>query len=387
MTPSTISSADRLTKSRQAVLKIDLQAIAYNFQQIKGHLAPCCRIMPMVKANMYGTDAQSVAECLQKEGAAILGVATVDEALQLRRSGIKTSLFILFAAEEELVDCVREGFEVAVSTEAEIAALEKECKRQKKHLKLHLFCDTGMLRLGCPPGNCLTLAHKIHSSPFLQLEGLMTHFATAATPEEDSFTFQQMTSFENALQMVREAGIPFRWTHCANSAAITRFQLPQYNMVRPGASLLGIHAQSHLKSLLPLKLALQLSAPIVHIHYASPGDTVSYDRLFAVRSKSRIAVLPLGYHDVFNWNLSGKGYSLVHGQRAPWTGRMCMDFMMIDISGIPQAQIGDRVTLLGESHGHWIFPEEFAEEIGAGVYELIAKIGSRVRRQICSSKP
>ncbi|MBS4167506.1 bifunctional UDP-N-acetylmuramoyl-tripeptide:D-alanyl-D-alanine ligase/alanine racemase [Parachlamydia sp. AcF125] len=361
---------------------INLATIEFNLKLIQQRLPPHTRLMVMVKALAYGTEDIQIAKFLKACQIDILGVSYVDEGIALKRAGVKQAIFALSATPYEITKILKWGIEIGASDQTFIQALAKEASAQKKEIKVHLHIDTGMGRFGCRPEKALILAQMIHASPFLKLEGAMTHFACAEDPKQDAFTCQQIKRFDETLADIEAHGIPIPWKHAANSSAALRFNLPQYNMVRIGLATYGLFPSAAVHDSLNLKLALSLLSRIVGINLCKQGETISYGRNYTVEKPlQRIGVLPIGYFDGLHRHYSGKGWVLVHGQKAPMVGNICMDFMMIDITDIPTAQVGDTVLIFGEDeHGHYLSPEEFANQGNSIVHELVTCIGPRIPR-------
>lgn len=361
---------------------INLAAIESNITAIRCKLAPKTRIMVMVKALAYGTNDIRMSSFLASSGIDILGVSYVDEAVSLKRSGISQDVFVINAATYEVPKVVKWGLEVGVSNQELITLLAEEAHQQNKKVKVHLHIDTGMSRFGCRPEEALLLARHILSYPSLLLEGVMTHFACADDPESDIFTKRQIQLFDQAIKLLEDHKICIPWKHAANSSAVLRFHLPQYNMVRIGLAVYGLYPSNATKNALDLRLALSLLSRIVGINECHSGETISYGRTYTVkRPKERIAILPIGYFDGLHRNYSGKSYLLIRGQKAPMVGKICMDFMMVDITEIPQASIGDPVLIFGEDeYGHYLSPEDLAAAGDSIIYELITCLGPRIQR-------
>jgi alanine racemase/UDP-N-acetylmuramoyl-tripeptide--D-alanyl-D-alanine ligase len=263
-----------------------------------------------------------------------------------------------------------------------IAALAQEAAKQNKCVKVHLHINTGMGRFGCRPEEALSLAREIRSYPSLELEGLMTHFACADDPQEDAFTWQQIACFDHVIQELREQGITVKWTHAANSSGVLRFSLPQYNMVRMGLATYGLYASEASRQALDLRLALSLTSRIVGINICIEGETISYGRRYRIaQGTQKIAVLPIGYFDGLHRNYSGKAHVLIRGQPAPMVGNICMDYMMVDVTHIPRAAVGDQVLIFGEDeYGYYLSPEELASRGDSIVHELMTCLGPRIQR-------
>lgn len=361
---------------------INLAAVQSNIEEIRAKVGPGIRIMVMVKALAYGTDDVRIAKFLKTCGVDILGVSYVDEAVQLKQAGVQQTIFVLNIADYEAAKAVKWNLEVAVSEPDIIDALQLHAKAQNKKIKVHLHVDTGMRRFGARPEEVLPLAQKISSQSHLHFEGVMTHFACADDPAQDAFTLEQMALLEKAITTLEQAGFSPRWKHAANSSAAIRFNFSSCNMIRIGLAAYGLHASDSSKRELPLHPAISLVSRIVGINTCSRGDSVSYGRTFTVtKEHARIAVLPIGYFDGLHRNYSDKGYVLIRGKKAPMCGRICMDYMMCDITDIPEARLGDQVLLFGEDDGgFYLPPEELASLGGSIVHELMTCLGPRIRR-------
>ena len=357
---------------------IDLAAIEDNLKIITKKLPEKTRIMPMIKAHAYGTDEIVMAKFLQSLGIDIFGVSYVDEAIALKKAEIKTSIFVLNAALYEVKKVVEWDLEIGVSNSEMIYALENEAIRQKKKIKVHLHVDTGMKRFGCPTNQALCLAEIIKKCPDLVLEGVMTHFAAADDPKEDSFTKKQAKNFKQVIEELKNRNIEPNFYHAANSHYAARFDNSAFNMARIGISLFGF-ASSKTDQLRP---AVSLMSKIVGINVCQKGETVSYGREYIVsKENQKMAVIPIGYFDGFHRHFSGKGYVVIHGLKAPQVGNICMDYMMVDISEIPMAKIGDPVLIFGrDEYGNYISLSEFASNVDSIAYELITCLGPRIQR-------
>lgn len=358
---------------------INLAAIETNLKRIKRQLPEGTRLMPMVKAEAYGTHAGTIARFLTTLGVDIFGVSYVDEAVALRRKGVRTPLFVLNAALYEVEKVIEMDLQVGVSHRTLIEKLEQEAVRRSKKIRVHLHVDTGMSRLGCRPEEALDLARKVAASPWLQLEGIMTHFACADDPAQDDFTRAQIGCFDQVVSQIESVGIAIPWKHAANSGAALRFDLPSCNMARVSLGLYGLKPSPESAG---LKLALSLRSKIVGINTCRRGETVSYGRTHCIdRDLARIAVIPLGYFDGLHRHYSGKGDVMIRAQKAPMVGTICMDYFMVDVTDIPSAAIGDSVLIFGEDDlGHYLSPEELASKGNSISHELIACLGPRIQR-------
>ncbi|MEI8125354.1 MAG: alanine racemase [Parachlamydiaceae bacterium] len=415
---------------------INLAAIDENIKTIRHKMAKNTRLMMIVKALAYGTDAMQMATFLRTCGVDILGVSYVDEGVALKRAGVSQSIFVINAAIYEAAKIVTWDLEVGISDADAIETLAAEAAKKEKKIKVHLHVNTGMGRFGCRPEEALTLAQKICDSPSLILEGVMTHFACADDPAQDSFTYTQIECFENVIGQLQDHGIDPPWKHAANSAGVLRFdffrlkdcskldctvrlsqspgvdlsETTQYdnmgkfpidqprelslsptvqsnfeqslNMVRVGLAMYGLHSSAATRDALQLRLALSLTSRIVGINVCNKGETISYGRSYAVqRDSQRIAVLPIGYFDGLHRSYSGKSSVIIRGQKAPMVGKICMDFMMVDVTDIPNAMPGDPVLIFGEDeYGNYLSPEELATSGDSIIHELITCLGPRIQR-------
>jgi Alr-MurF fusion protein len=361
---------------------INLAAIRDNIATIRNRIAPRTRVMVIVKALAYGTDAVRMSKFLATCGIDILGVSYVDEGVVLKRAGVTQTIFVINAATYEAAKVVKWNLEVGVSDKTLIEALASEASRQNKVIKVHLHVDTGMSRFGCRPEEALALAKLVLDCPSLKLEGVMTHFASADNPHDDPFTNEQVRCFENVIAELKENSIEPTWIHASNSSGVTRFQFTQFNMVRIGLAVFGLYSSEASRKSLELRMALSLISRIVGINICKAGETISYGRSYRVnRDQQKIAVLPIGYFDGLHRNYSGKGHVIIRGFKAPMVGKICMDFMMVDVTDIPNVTVGDSVLIFGEDeYGHYLSPEDLANRGDSIVHELITCLGPRIQR-------
>lgn len=368
--------SDRTSENR---LYINFSAIRSNLSLIRTRLAKGMRIMVMVKAQGYGTHHLMLGNFLGSCGVDILGVAHIDEAISLREGGIKQALFVINVANYEIEKLIKYNFEVGISDLSLAEELAKEAFKKNVRVKCHLHVDTGMGRFGCRKEEALNLAKLITASSHLELVGVMTHLAASEESAFDSFTLKQREEFEEVILILRAHGINPPFIHACNSSGALRFAFPFCNMVRLGLAPLGMLGGSHQ---LPLKLALSLHSRIAGINLCKEGESVSYGRTYSIRKQEeKIAVIPLGYFDGLHQQYSGKGHVLIRGHKAPMVGKICMDYMMCNVSEIPDVNIGDPVLIFGEDfHGNRLLPQELASWGDTDVRELITCLGPRIQR-------
>lgn len=329
----------------------------------------------MVKASAYGTDALRLSSFYSSCGIDIVGVSHLDEAINLRKNGITFPLFVIHAFENEAEEIVNHDLEVGLSDMGLFSSLVKQSAKEKKQVRVHLHVDTGMKRFGCLPEEALLLAKKIKDSKNLFLEGVMTHFVASETEKFDPFSNKQLKVFAKTVDELKNEHMSPRWIHTQNSGGALRFKVPSCNMVRVGVAPLGYLFP-------PLQPSLTVESTIIGINECKKNESVGYNKSYiAKRDKEKIAILPIGYHDGLHLNFSGKGYSLIHGKKAPFVGKICMDFMMVNITDIPEAKIGDRVLIFGKDEkGHSLPLETFASFAKTNIREVISTLGPRIER-------
>ncbi len=363
--------------------EISLPNLEHNFKAMKARLQSGTRFLGVVKADAYGHGAVRVAALLEKLGCSYLGVACIDEALALREGGITLPVLIMGYTPPELTQTLVDNNLTQTIYSADMAtAYAERAERCGKRLTVHLKLDSGMGRLGfvCGRGrDPLPEILDILSLPELYFEGVFSHFAVADV-FEDAFTEQQFNDFRELVRRLEaQSGIHFKIKHCANSGAMINYDWTYFDMVRPGLTLYG-HYPDKETGALDLRPVMQLKTRIAQVKDYEPGDTVSYGRIFTAPRKMRVAVITIGYADGLFRTLSGRIDVLVRGRRAHQIGRICMDMCMIDVTDIPDAEIGDVVTLFGRDGEDRIPIEELAEKADTISWELLCAVSARVPR-------
>ncbi|MDP3015964.1 MAG: alanine racemase, partial [Deltaproteobacteria bacterium] len=256
--------------------------------------------------------------------------------------------------------------------------LSKAAEKRKKRVKVHLKVDTGMGRLGVPSEFFHAILKELRKYPDIEIEGLLSHFSM--TDGEEVYTAYQWKKYQEGLAMAREMGISSRYLHMANSGILTAF--PEYsgNMVRPGIMLYGSYPSPAIEKLIELRPVLTLKTRIHFLKSVPTGSRISYGGTFVTRRESLIATLPVGYADGYSARLSNQGEVLIRGKRAPVVGRVCMDLIMVDVTGIPGISKGDEAILIGRQGEERITADEIAKKIGSIPYEVLCLIGKRVPR-------
>ncbi len=344
--------------------------------------------MAILKANAYGTNYAILGQYLQEAGIDIVGAANLIEALFFKRIGVEQEIFLLHAYDQEASLIVKNGFVVAVDEPCLIQALQKEAKEKKKIIKVHLKIETGMGRFGCDPKEALSLALLMQQSSHLHLEGLSTHFSCADVEGKEDFTYAQYEKFCAVLQLLRKEGIDPAYRHAANSSGSMRFDLPECNMVRIGLALYGIPPCIFGEKTLALEPSLTLQSRIVKIASYEKGHPIGYGGSYVVqKEKEKIAVIPIGYFDGLHQQYRTASL-LIRGKKAPIVGKICMDYLMCDVTSIPEAVVGDRVVLFGrDGFGNEVSPQVFADLGRCDVRQFICCLGPRIERVLLPLPP
>ena len=362
--------------NRWAWAEIDLKSIENNLRGIKKHIsAP--RMLAVVKANAYGHGAIEVSKIAVECGASYLGVAAFDEAIQLRNAGFSTPILILGLVPPECSkDLVEYGITSTVCDLPMAVELSKNAVKLGKRAKIHLKLETGMGRIGADVENIGILASAISSLPGIYLEGVFSHFADADNADK-KFTAEQLRRFEAALEEIRRYKVEIPIKHIAESAAIMEIPEAHFDMVRSGIITYGLMPSAQVKRKIDLKTAFKLCSRIAWLKKVSEGTSIGYGRDFIARRNSIIATLPIGYADGYLRAYGRGGFVEIHGQKAPIAGRVCMDQMMIDVTDIPNVQIGDEVILFGSEN---ITIDDIANHVGTINYEIPCLISNRIPR-------
>ena len=362
---------------------IDLDAFRFNLDSIKKNINENTQIITVLKADGYGHGAVPLAKEAEKEERVWgIAVATVEEALELRRGGIKKPLLILGYTYQEDYDLIAEEelrptvFKLSMAQELSQAAL-----RKNKTIKIHIKIDTGMSRIGYRDlEKSVPEILEISRLPGLEIEGLFTHFARA-DEREKAPAYQQLEKYQAFQKALKEAGLKIPLCHCSNSAGIIR--MPEANMdaVRAGIILYGLYPSEEVeKEPVPLKPLMTLKSHIAYIKTLEPGVQISYGGTYTTQKETRVATIPVGYADGYARSLSNKGWVLIRGKKAPILGRVCMDQFMVDVTDIPEVRELDEVILLGKSGDQQITMEELGELSGRFNYEFACCISKRVPR-------
>ncbi len=364
--------------------EVSLDALQHNYQVLTKDLPEGCRFLGVVKADAYGHGAVPVARELQKLGAGYLAVSNYEEALQLRRGDVTLPILILgytpveFARDQAALHITQEVHSLDYGRQ-----LSKQLEGTGLTLTVHMKIDTGMSRLGFFAYDCPETVPELVelcSLPNLHVEGAFMHFAVADTPSELDYTQMQHQRFMNVLDALKVHGIQPEIVHCANSAATIAFPAYHHDMVRPGIATYGLSPSEEMRGMSDLQPLMELKTTIAAIRPFEAGVTVSYGRTYETPGPRTIAVCPIGYADGLQRRLSGNLHFLLHGKKIPVVGRICMDMCMVDITDVPEVQVGDTVTVVGRDGDAAITWDDWADQLGTISYELVCDINKRVPR-------
>ena len=380
-----IMFGDGTSMERNNYVTIDLDAILNNYRNVCQKAG--VPVMAVIKADAYGHGAVQVAKLLAPE-CPFFGVSSVSEALELRQHHITTPILILgHAPASAFSKLVGRGIRPTLSSYEDALELSRQAALQGVTAACHLAVDTGMSRIGFQVSReDADICARIAQLPNLEIEGVFSHFATADCADL-SRSHNQAALFDQFCQMLQARGIRPKYCHLNNSAGIMNFQ-KHYDMVRSGIVTYGLYPSDQVSpQLLSLQPAMDWYSRVSYVKTLPAGREISYGGTFVTEKPTRVATIPVGYADGYCRSLSSRFYVLIHGRKAPILGRVCMDQMMVDVTGIPETAIGDLVTLVGQDGDHTITVEEIAAAAGSFNYEFVCGVSRRVcRRYLAGGK-
>jgi alanine racemase len=358
-------------------LEINLNAITTNYERLKQ--ISKVPVMGVVKANAYGHGLTEIALHLQSIGAGWLGVARIEEALQLRESGVNLPIMVLgYTSHKRVKDAQKANIHLTVYDPLVAALYEKEVDVRFGKLHLHAKIDTGMGRLGVPSNLALPFIEDLTRVPAFDLEGVFTHFACADEPEKE-VTAQQIRRFEKIVGQMKEKGINPGIMHAANSAGTLNYPQAHYSMVRCGIALYGLTPAASMSLPQGFTPALTWKTRLISIKSMSEGFGISYGHRYHTRERERIGAIAVGYGDGMR-RVNGN-HVLLRGKKVPVVGSVCMDQCLINIDEVPDAQVGDEVVLMGSQNGNTLSATEIAEDWKTINYEVICGMADRIPRR------
>ena len=385
---------NHIINKRSAWVEINLAHLESNLEIIKSYTASKnTRIMAVVKADAYGHGAVEISRQAIKSGAYALGVALVEEGVELRKSGINPPIYVLGESPPQAIEeAIRHNLILGINSYKSAQFISKECERIGKETPININIDTGMNRIGINFNDAASQILKVSKLTNLKLESISTHFS-CASGRESSYTELQWSRFNEIIREVKDFKIAIKFFHCANSAAFFRFKDMHLDMVRTGISIYGLNPYDEdyndwldpevSSAISELKPVFSLKTRISFIKRVPSGEIISYCGTFKTKRDSIIATVPLGYADGYSRLLSNKAVVLINGRLAPVVGNVTMDQFMIDITDIAgdnNISVGDEVILIGESNKNKITADDIARLMGTISYEVVCMFKSRIPR-------
>ncbi len=375
--------------TRPTWAEVSLATLRQNFRTVVKHTGAGVSVCAVVKADAYGHGAVECSRALEAEGAKWLGVTSLDEAIPLREAGIESRILLMtgFWRGEES-EIVRLRLTPTVWEPWHIESLETAAVRGSMRHAVHLKVDTGMGRLGVSLDQLPAVLKALGAAPHLVLEGLATHLASSEIMDAPSVA-EQERRFEEAQGMVRGAGFDPSLIHMANTSALISRRETRHNMVRPGVALYGYYLPFQRAGRevsggtlrLPVKPVLTWKTRILSMRDFAANQALGYGGTYVTKAPAHVAVLPVGYADGYNRQLSNRGRVIVRDHYAPIIGSISMDLTLVDVTGIPGIAVGDEVILLGTSDGLSVDALEHARLANSSPYEILCNISKRVPRK------
>ncbi|HLR80927.1 MAG TPA: alanine racemase [Bacillota bacterium] len=362
------------------IAEINRSSFRKNILEIKKITRPSL-FMAVVKTNAYGHGLVAMGETAVSAGADRLGVSTVEEGRVLREENVDIPIHLLSAiCPEQASAVVHYNLIPLVSSRDAVIALNEEAKRQEKEVRVHFKLDTGLHRFGCSPREALDFIQTYYHLPHITWEGIYTHFSHA--DEGDwSTTEKQFALFKQTVTSLEKRGYVFPIQHVGGSTIAMERADMHLDMVRPGVSLFGYYPHSRQKKRLPLRPVMTLKSQIIQLLFLSAGTAIGYGGHYVTKADEMIAVLPIGHGDGYQRRLSNKGEVLVNGRRAPIVGMISLDQTMINVTHLPDVQVGDEVILMGKTDAEEITADEIACWMGSIVDEVLSGLMERIPRK------
>lgn len=363
--------------------EIDLDNLAFNFNSVKQFVGRDVKYMAVVKADAYGHGAVECARRLEAEGIDWFGVALPEEGIELREAGVRKLILCLgsfWAGQEHQI--LNYNLTPVIYQIEKAAILNSAASARGTIANIHVKIDTGMGRIGVRYNEVEAFVRQLREFPNLRLEGLMTHFASADDLGENDFTALQIERFDRSVRLFEENGFRPIYKDLANSPGAILHPESRQTMVRLGGVLYGLGGDVLPKEAPQpeLKPVMSLRSRIAHLKTVPEGETLGYSRTFRTEIDSVIATVPIGYDDGYPRTLSNTGRAIVGGAYVPVVGRVSMDWILLDVSNVPNVKLDDEVILIGEKDVQRIDAEELAKKTGTISYEITCGINRRVVR-------
>lgn len=356
--------------TRPTVMEVDLKAFEHNINEIRKYVGKNVKLMPVIKANAYGTYINKVNDVINKFD--IVAVATVDEAVELRMQGYENEIFVLNQPyKEEIEKIVKYNITIGISSDS----FAEELGKINDEVCVHIEIGTGMGRTGINPKRVEEYINKIQNFKNVKIEGIYTHLSSADFDEE--YTKKQLYYFENSVEKAKEILGQIKYIHCNASNGILNYAENSHNLVRPGMIMYGYEPFNGAKEKMDLHAVCKLKSKITFLKEVEEGASIGYSRTFITKRKTKVATIPIGYADGLKRSLSNKGHVYIKGHIVPIIGSVCMDGFMVDVTDLDDIAVGDEVYIWDNEN---ITLEEVAESAGTMNYEMMCTVSSRVPR-------
>jgi len=366
-------------------VEINLDRIRDNIKQIKNILPKETKLLIVVKADGYGHGAIEVSKVAILSGANYLAVANCQEAIALREAKIITPILVLgIVFPQDILKVIKYGLTLAIYQLKTAQSLSYWAEKYNQKAKVHIKVDSGMGRLGILPHETLDFVKKLKELPFVEIEGIYTHLATA-DEEDDTYALGQFNKFKKILKTLEKEGISIPLKHILNSAGFLRFPSMCLDLVRIGIMAYGLYPSSYCREKISLKPAMCFKTRILQIKNLPKDSGISYGKTYITSQETKLAVLPVGYNDGYNRLLSDKGRVIIKDKILPLRGRICMDMCMVEISELKKVREGEEVILFGDNEFQSISVDEIAKICHSINYEIVCQVGKSVPRVHISS--
>jgi alanine racemase len=364
----------------RASLTVDLNALERNYRALRARIPAGVRVLCVVKADAYGHGAVQAAARYEAIGVDYFGVATVEEGVELRERGISSPILVMggIMPWEETSRAFAHRLTPAVTGFGMLKKIVAETGPSVAAAGIHIKIDTGMGRLGFRPDEIPALVTQLTGLRRVTVEGVMTHFASSE--KRDDYGLKQIGLFRDVVDLLKKSRIEPQIVHMANSGAFLTYPESLFSMVRLGIMLYGSYPDLRMSGQMPLEPVLKFSSRIAAIRDFPPGSPLSYGRTFVTERPMRIAQVPVGYADGYPRALSNKGSLLIAGRRSRIVGRICMDWLLADVTDLPDAKEGDEVVFLGRDGEEIITANELAARAGTIPYEILCGLSRRIAR-------
>lgn len=356
--------------TRPTIMEVNLDAFRHNINQIQKYIGNNIKIMPIIKANAYGTYINKRIDVLEQFD--IVAVALVDEAVELRKNGFTKEIFVLNQPyKDEIEKIIKYNITIGLSSNDFLEELGKlNCS-----VKIHLEIGTGMGRTGIRPSRVAEFLTKIKTFANIKVDGIYTHLSSA--DYDDSYTKKQLAGFDNSVSSAKKFLGDLKYIHCCASNGILNYPNHAYNLVRPGIILYGYESFNKTKEKINVIPVCKLKSKITFLKEVEKNTSIGYSREYITKRRTKVATIPIGYADGLRRCLSNIGEVVINKQKAPIIGKICMDGFMVDVTDLENVSIGDDVYIWDNEI---ITLEEVATKSNTINYEIISTISNRVPR-------